>query len=104
MGKKGDLSDYGMNVGVRQAGLSFFSETADLLRFTETETPQSSDLNPIENFWDVMERKIPITDEAEKNFSNSVMLSAQYGPKPQRNVSNTLFNLKGFNLVLARWT
>lgn len=44
--------------------------------------PPPPDLNPIQHFWDVVEL-----------CSNSVMLSQQYGPKPLRNVPNTLLEI-----------
>ncbi len=50
--------------------------------------PQSPDLNPIEQLWDVEEREIHIMDVQTTN-----LLSCQYGRKSQRNVSNTLLNL-----------
>ncbi len=55
--------------------------------------PQSPDLNPIEQLWDVVEREIHIMDVQPTNLhATSVMLSCQYGPKSLRNVSNTLLN------------
>ncbi len=56
MGKKEDLSDFerGMVLDARRAGLSI-SQTADVLGF-------SSDLNPIEHLWDVVEWEIRIMD------------------------------------------
>ncbi len=56
--------------------------------------PQSSDLNPVEHLWDVVEWEIHIMDvQLHKSVNNFVMLSCQYGPKSLRNVSNTLLNL-----------
>ncbi len=53
--------------------------------------PQLPDLNPIEHLWDVVEREIRIMDEQLTNMQQ-LMLSCQYGPKSQMNVSNALLN------------
>ncbi len=53
--------------------------------------PQSTDINPIEHLWDLVEREIHIIDVQPTNLQ--LMLSCQYGPKYLRNVSNTLLNL-----------
>ncbi len=55
--------------------------------------PQSPDLNPIEHLGMWWNGRFTSWMCSRKICSNCVMLSCQYGPKYQRNVSNTLLNL-----------
>ncbi len=56
--------------------------------------PQSPDLNPIEQLWDVVGTGDSSSWMCSRQiFCYCVMLSCQYGPKSLRNVSNTLLNL-----------
>ncbi len=55
--------------------------------------PQSPDLNPIEHFWDVVEREIHIMDAQLTNLQQLCDAIMSIWPKSLRNVSNTLLNL-----------
>ncbi len=55
--------------------------------------PQSPDLNPIEHFWDVVEREIHIMDAQLTNLQQLRDAIMSIWPKSLRNVSNTLLNL-----------
>jgi len=55
--------------------------------------PQSPDLNPIEQLWDVVEREIHIMDVQTTNLQQLCDAIMTIWPKSLRNVSNTLLNL-----------
>ncbi len=61
--------------------------------------PQSSDLNPIQHLWDVMERESASWMSSRQICSNCIMRSYQYGPKSLRNISNTLLNICNVELM-----
>ncbi len=55
--------------------------------------PQSPDLNPVEQLWDVVEREIHIMDVQPTNLQQLCDAIMTIWPTSLRNVSNTLLNL-----------